>query len=212
MPPLPSPGKVIKLQVKGSNEGGEFMNIFHISYNGANPTTATLNNVDAAIRPSLEHVYGHNGVDTIVSLPWTYTDLSSDTGAVYIVNTAITGTLTGDVVSINNAVCVSWPILRRYRGGHPRNYFALGSSSTLDGSSTINWQDSFIANVQDDLHTFQTTVAASTTTGAGTLALVNVSYYSGGALRTTPLVDTLGIPVAKKRVCSQRRRLGKVGG
>ncbi len=212
MPPLPSPGKVIKLQISGTVEGGEFTNIFHISYTGAAPTTAVLQEIDNNIVAGYSFIYSHNALALLTALNVKYTDLSSDTGAEYLATHAITATLTGVVLPINNAVCVSWPILRRYRGGHPRTYFSIGSGSTLAGSSSIDWQASFLANVQGDCTSFQGDVAAFNTSSAGTLALVNVSYRSGNAIRVTPLVDVLGTCIAKTRVCSQRRRLGKVGG
>ncbi len=43
-----------------------------------------------------------------------------------------------------------------------------------------------------------------------------MSYYEtvGGVrtVRPTPLVDPILVDIAKVRVCSQRRRLGRVGG
>lgn len=212
MPPLPSPGKVVKMQISGTNEGGEFTNIHHISYTGTAPTTAVLAALEAEERSYYTEVYVNGGVDTLQLTEVVLTDLSSDTGAVSIAHPVIVGTLTGAVCSINNAVCVSWPILRRYRGGHPRTYLALGSSSTLEGTSTINWQNSFVDNIVSNLTTWQLHLAGYTTTSMGVMHLCNVSYYSGGAIRDTPLVDILQPPVAKYRVCSQRRRLGKVGG
>jgi hypothetical protein len=212
MPPLPSPGKVIKMQVSGVNEGGEFTNIHHISYVGVQPTVADLTALHGAIDSSYATIFVNNAADTLTELNYKYTDLDSDTGAVYEASQSIAPTLAGVVVSINNAVCVSWEILRRYRGGHPRSYLPLGTGSTLEGTSTINWQASFIANVQANCISFMNAVNAYSGPNIGQCSLVNVSYYSGNARRVTPVIDVIQTAIARTRVCSQRRRLGKVGG
>jgi hypothetical protein len=212
MPPLPSPGKVIKLENFFSNENGRGVNIFHIAYNGNPPSVADLNGLHSAIIASLDYIYNHNGAVSLTVYQQILTDLSSDTGASAEYTDSTTGTVAGAVLPMSAAVVVSWPILRRYRGGHPRSYFPLGTADTLEGTSTIDWQASFLTNVQNDALGFMNGVGDYTGPNIGNTTLVNVSYRSGGSLRPTPLVDLLQHPIAKVRICTQRRRLGKIGG
>lgn len=210
MPPLPSPGKVIKMEVMYHNEDSKAVNLFHIAYTGTQPTISDLTNLYDAIAASLLYIYDHNGVASLIIDLVRLIDLDSDTGNEFQFAPSNLGTLTGDVLSSNNAVVVSHEILRRYRGGHPRSYFMLGSATTLEGSSTNQWQASFLTNVSNDFDSFKAAVNGYSSGGQGQCTLVNVSYRSGNAIRVTPVVDVIVSSIGRARVCSQRRRLGKV--
>lgn len=211
MPPLPSPGKVIKLEFEYHNLDSKAVNIFYLAYAGTAPSITDLTNLDAAVRPDFQAMMGRACVSSTVGDSTKYTDLQTSTGHELLTSLAITGTLTGDVVSSNGAVCVSKEILRRYRGGHPRTYLMAGSATVLAGSSTNQWQASFLANIESDFTTWVAAINAYNSGGQGQLTFVNVSYRSGNAIRVTPVVDTVVSTIVRTRVCSQRRRLGKVG-
>lgn len=209
MPPLPSPGKVIKMTLGGSVEDSDFENIFHIGYTGTAPTSTQLEALQEAIEAGYEYIYSHNGSTSLTLTSVKLVDLSSDTGAEYETTFSVAGTVDGTVNPANVATVVSWEILRRYRGGHPRIYLMTGSSDTFATGSTRIWQPSYIANIQNDCISYLAAVAAATVTGVGPFFPVNVSYWSGKELRGTPVVDIIQTAVSRTRVCSQRRRTGK---
>nr|CRY95962.1 hypothetical protein [uncultured prokaryote] len=212
MPPLPVVPGVVKLVIETVNFDSQALNIHHVQYSGGPPSSSDLEAFHGTILDSIEYVYTHNGIGSLDLVSASYMDLSSDTGATYESALSGSGSLEGDVLPMSSAVVVSHDILRRYRGGHPRTYLAIGSSDTFEADSTRVWQASFLANVQSDFESFRTATRAGVIGTINWLGLCNVSYRSGGELRVTPIVDLITGSVAKTRVCTQRRRLGKVGG
>jgi hypothetical protein len=89
----------------------------------------------------------------------------------------------------------------------------VGGDGDLASGSSKFWQASFLANIQTGFNTFIGLFPH--VLPFGTINPVNVSYYEtvGGVktVRPTPLVDVITGYIAKDRVCSQRRRLGKIG-
>jgi hypothetical protein len=209
VPPLPSPGKVIKMTLGGSVEDSNFENIFHIQYAGSAPTSTQLDSLQAALSDAYSYIYSHNGSTSLTLTSVKLVDLSSDLGAEYETTFSVAGTVDGTVNPANVATVVSWEILRRYRGGHPRIYLMTGSSDTFATGSTRTWQPSYIANVQNDCISYLSAVAAASIAGFSPFVPVSVSYYSGKELRDTPVVDAIQTAVSRTRVCSQRRRTGK---
>jgi hypothetical protein len=90
----------------------------------------------------------------------------------------------------------------------------VGTASDFLTGSTKFWQAAFLANVQAGWTAFL--AAFPLTIGSRTYNPVNVSYWETVAgvrtLRTTPVVDLIVGYLVRERVCSQRRRLGKVNG
>lgn len=212
MPPLPFVPGVAKMICEGHLDDADFVNIFHMQYLGSPPTPTQLDDFIGMVEASLERIYIHNGLPALSLDSVTMIDLSSDIGATTTQLLGTAGTLsTGDVLPASAAVCCSQSISRRYRGGHPRTYFMLGSSATLEGSSMKDWQASFLTNVGTDFGDFVSD-SAGTAGGVTWSGACNVSYVTGGARRPTAVVDHITGVVAHPRICSQRRRLGKVGG
>ncbi len=215
MPPLPSPGMVVKLNLKYHNEDAAAENILHFQYtNPSQATVANLGGLWAYMQADLLAPYVGASLASVVMDEAVLTDLSSSSGAIYSTVPSFGGTNTGAAIAAQNAVVVQHTIQRRYRGGHPRTYMMVGASGDLATSSIKDWQPSFLTNIQSGWTAFDALFPFST--AGGIWSRCSVSYYEtvGGVrtLRTTPLVDQILASVAKSRVCSQRRRLGKVGG
>lgn len=217
MPPLPSIAGVIRYKHNYVNEDASAYMIRYFSYTGSGPVDT--GEIDSFLNSSVMNVdifapFVGAGIGSCHGALTTGEDLSSDTGAEYSVTQDWVGTNTGTAMPSSAAVCVSETILRRYRGGHPRTYMMVGSASDYASSSIKMWQPSFLSNIQsgwdDFLADFPYTI------GSRTWNPVNVSYWEtvGGdrVLRTTPVVDDIVGFIARDRVCSQRRRLGKIGG
>jgi hypothetical protein len=106
----------------------------------------------------------------------------------------------------------SLEINRRYRGGHPRKYLPFGTAGTYASASSKFWDSGFIDDVQTKMAAFLSAVGGRTEGSTNFNDVVNVSYYTGGALRVTPVVDAVTSLAVRTRICSQRRRLGKIDG
>ena len=219
MPPLPSPGMVVKMVLQYHQDDGAAENIFHFQYtNPSQATSANMGGLWAFMETDFLAAYVGASLAAVTMDKVTLTDLSSSSGAEYTTTPSFTGTNTGSVLPASAAVCVQHVIARRYRGGHPRTYMMVGSASDFATSSVKDWQASFLTNIQNGWNSFNALFPFST--AGGIWSRCNVSYYEtvivGGVptrqVRATPLVDTIESDIAKVRVCSQRRRLGKIGG
>jgi len=192
---------------------------FFIHYTGTAPTAADLATFDAAIVTA----YGTNLKslqDTGGLLIQVHSvDLDSVTGAVDVTGASVGGTRTGGVLGASTALVDSYRVARHYRGGHPRGYWPFGTQTDLNDRNT--WKSTLLSAADTGFAAFFTAVLAAGWGAAGTLTQVNVSYYSGfhvvtspttgrarnvPTLRGTPLIDTVTARKAQSSVGSQRRR------
>jgi len=223
MPALPVIPGVIRLerQFKMSEDNAARVRTF-LSYSGTAPTVAQLNTFAAAIGTS----FGTNlkGLMTPASTleTVTVTDMSSYTGAQGVASPAIQGTRgsggTGTLPA-STAVVVSLEIARRYRGGHPRQYWPFGLSADMQDAQT--WSSSFNSACATGFAADSAAILGSGWTGAGALSGVNVSQYSGFTVhdgttgrarnvstpRTSPIIDAVLSLVVRLGIGAVRKRL-----
>lgn len=212
MPPLPLVPGVIKMTIGGVYHDTQWLNVYHVDYTGSAPSSATLLSYLTAFASTVATAYsGEMSVDNEIT-EFTAIDLSTNTPGFASYAVSVFGTRTGDFNPASVAMVVSHEIARRYRGGHPRTYLPWGTAGTFASGSTKDWDPAFVTNCQS---VFAGLVGAFTgiTEGGTTFNnMVNVSYRSGNAPRVTPVVDVVTSHIVRSRICSQRRRLGKVGG
>jgi hypothetical protein len=220
VPPLPSVSGVIRVAVTGIyGSSNTVVSRFFVHYSGTAPTNAQLNTFCAAVRAT--HV---TNVKPLSGGQWELTevvaeDLSSATGAVGLWAGADGGSRAGSPLAASTAMVIAYQIARRYRGGHPRGYWPLGVSGDLTGAQ--EWSSTFQTAVNTGMAAFFAGVLAAGWTGAGTLTHVNVSYFSGFTVVTSPttgrarnvptlrgsaIVDTVLGYSARHVPGSQRRR------
>lgn len=221
MPPLPSPGNVIKCEMIFDLDGKTGPGSrFFLSYTGGPPTATGLNNLAAALgtytTADLESL-----MNTTVSLATTKcTDLSSSTGAIGTAAPGVTGTRTGSGLPLNACVVIDYVISRRYRGGKPRGYWPFGVVADMVGNDT--WSSTLITQVNSGFGSFMASVLAFTLATCTLQQHVNVSWYEGftnytgsggrakvrNSLRSGgPVVDNVSTHSTRTVVGSQRRRL-----
>lgn len=212
MPPLPVVPDVIKLIIAGTYHDTAWLNIFHVGYSGGAPNSGNLNSYLVNIDPVIATAYeAEMSVDNEVT-SYTAIDLASATGAQYTYNVSHFGVRTGDFVPANVAMVCSMEINRRYRGGHPRKYLPWGTAGTYATGSTKDWDSGFVADCQSKIDTMMAGIIGLSYGTTNFASNVNVSYRSGGAVRPAAVVDTITSHIIRTRICSQRRRLGRVGG
>jgi hypothetical protein len=219
MPALPPVNKVVRCVLTLADASDlHTLNRIFISYSGTAPTDAQLaafaNSVGANWGAHLKSSFDTSSLLEIV----TCEDLTSNTGATGSANPGILGTRAGVTLSAAAAAVVSFSILRRYRGGHPRSYLAAGVQSDLQTKQT--WTNGFATGLASAYAAFIVDTIASGWAAAGTLAQVNVSYFSGftnhtypsgrtrpiPTPRVTPVVDPILAVRVNTTVGSQRRR------
>jgi hypothetical protein len=219
MPPLPAVPGVLKLVLSSSRSDSDVENILHIGYTGSPPSAANISTyLTSYVAPASETLFNAEGSTDLTGTTIEGIDLSSDTGASASVDFSSTGTRTGDFAPSSACVVTSWTIGRRYRGGHPRTYWPFGTAGTYESGSSKLWDTGFISAVETALGVWEGVITDVTVGATVFNTLVNVSYVDKNLnpdppyRRTTPVVDVITGLVVKQRICSQRRRLGKLLG
>lgn len=219
MPALPSVADVLKVQLLWTDGAdNDVYNVMYFRYSGGAPSAADAASLATA-------VFNAGGFfDTVMSSDTSLTgvivtDLSSPSSAQgeHAGNTP--GTRTGGHLTGGAAVVVSYQIARRYRGGKPRNYFPFLTSADLQTRQL--WATAALGNVHDQFSSFIGAVIGATGGSTTITAHVNVSYYQGSRvvtspttgrarnvpiLRAVPQVDTINSFVVRTIPGSQRRR------
>lgn len=221
MPALPDAPGCLRIALSGSiDAAAPFLTRFYTFYTGTAPTVAELNTFNTAVATSYT-THLDPLVDTMSVITQIETiDLTSPTAAVATKPVTLTGTRSGGVAPSEMCVVVSYEIARRYRGGHPRGYWRMGTLT--DYVVPKQWSGTLITAVNTGVAAFMTDVNAAGWSGAGTLGQVNVSYYKGftvvtnpttgrarnvPTVRSSPLTDAVTAIAAKTSVGTQRRRL-----
>lgn len=219
MPPLPSVPGVVKLIISSSRSDSDIENILHIGYSGSPPAAANLTSyLGTYFNIATSIMFNAEGSTDLIGVTTEAIDLSSDTGASATETFTATGTRTGDFAPASASVVTSWTIGRRYRGGHPRTYWPFGTAGTYEAGSSKLWDSTFIGDVETKVGAWQAAITNVTVAATVFNDLVNVSYVSKEVnpdppyRRPTPVVDVITAAVVKQRICTQRRRLGKLLG
>lgn len=212
MPPLPDVPQVCKVIISGQYHDAKWINIWYSHYSGGAPSSADIVNYLTSIGTNIAIAYGAEmSVDNEVT-GMECIDLTSPTANSGSITLSTFGARTGDFTPASVALVASLEINRRYRGGHPRKYLPWGTAGTYATGSTTQWDSGFVADCQshiDDILNDFSGVTEGATTWDGT---VNVSYRNAGAVRVTAVVDPILSAIIRPRICTQRRRLGRVGG
>jgi len=207
VPPLPFVPGVAKIIVKQNLAGVNCYNILHADGGaGTGWTTTELNALASAVRSSWVTNVIPLQSSNLTLQDVTCIDLASETGPSGVATGSTAGTGTSSTAGANAAVCWSWQISRRYRGGHPRTYIGGIPSIQLSNANTIvtTYQTAH-ANAAAALRT----AVNGVTTSAGTAKLAVVHYYRAKILLDTPLVSQITGVAVDTRLDSQRRRLGR---
>jgi hypothetical protein len=219
MPPLPSVPNVVRVDWLWSDSADTNVSTKqYFKYSGSPPTSADCVALAAEIY-SLQSAM-HAQWDGLTVLEGTrVTDLSSPSGGLGEHAESTTGTRPGNSLAGGIAVLVNYVISRRYRGGKPRNYFPFFVASDL--TTRQSWFGTSLTELDSALSTYFGGVAGLSSGGTTLGDHVNISYYDGfrvvtspttgrarnvPTLRTTPLVDTILSYAASSRPSSQRRR------
>jgi hypothetical protein len=146
----------------------------------------------------------------------TITDLTSPTSGEGVWLGTHPGTRGDDSIPANAAVLIHYPVLTRYRGGHPRQYLYVGGNADLQGAA--EWATLFQAEALAHWQAFIDDVQALSSGGTSLSNLCAVSYISKEVnpvppfRRPVPMVLDLdvGASDAELEMASQRRRIGRV--
>jgi len=210
----PTPSKVCKVRQ-------------HWRYTGGPPTNADC----VAFANEAMTEFAAAGGAALMRSAWTLestfvTDLTGPTmGMGGSTHSAIPGTRdsgSGHTLPDDVAVLANYSVGRRFRGGHPREYWPFGEAEDLLDQRT--WSGALLAAVDTFISTYLAAFAAFTTGSTSLNAQVLLSYYEGfrvvdgstgrarnvPLVRAAPLIDALAFIGSNHGIASQRRRRGKI--
>lgn len=222
MPPLPSPGNVIRISFYISDESDiPAGSRIYAAYSGSPITQTNINalatNVAAEWNTNLASLTATT--DTLDSIECQ--DLSSSVGVVGVASPSDAGTRSGTAMPASVAANIGHVIDRHYRGGKPKTFLRCGVIADLHSSETNQWSSTFLTALKTGWQAFIAGVISTANCNIGNV--VNVSYYQGFTsvlnpvtgrtrdvpkLRTgSPQVDTITDAIIRPKLGSQRRRL-----
>lgn len=200
---------VLRFRYAGTFQGAPWVNGFALSYNGTPPLQGQLDPLATALRQEWLSYWGGLLSDQTTLLSTTVWDISSTEGVSGVDNVVEHGqTVLTNLLPVNSAVVVSWPVVSRYRGGHFRTYIVPRSNLDITSGRLLN--GSTVTAYQGAAAAFRTAVNTLSLNGS-TLTLCGVRYFptGEGVVRTSGRPFPFGVPAVHGRLDTQRRRLGK---
>lgn len=221
MAPLPPVANVLKARILfriGSKPTQGVRQFYR--WSGTAPTSATLNTLAQDLYNAIVTAGFATVASTKVKLTGTeLIDLTSAMGATGSYEATTTGARAGVALPAADCFVSSYEITRRYRGGHPRSYWPLGTDLDETGPQLFKSASvtAFTTFVEDINTGFVGTSVGGTTVGNH----VAIAYYEGFTavmnpltgryrnvpkLRTTPLVTNVTSIIGRNYIGSFRRR------
>lgn len=204
---LPPAVGIAKIIVKQTLAGVNVFNVLHAQTADLTPWNSTgLGSLATAVRAAWVANVLPLQSNQLALTDVQCVDLSSDTGFDAIATGNNPGSAAGVPMAANTAICWSWKILRRYRGGHPRTYIGGIPVSAASNSNTM------INSVQTSHAAAATALRGAingVTTPTGTAFMCVVHYHRAKAILPVPLVSLVNGVSVDTRFDSQRRRLGR---
>jgi len=204
---LPFAGGVARIIVKQQQGGVNIFNVLHavdpahLAWQPAELTALATAVRQAWVANVLPLVNSSLNLSDVVC-----TDIGYDTGAEATVTGANLGGVAGTGMSANTAICWSWKIARRYRGGHPRTYIGAIPLTAVTSPNTIS---PAMVTAHAAAATAVRAAVNGVAVGAGTARLCVVHYVRAKAILPVPLVSEITGSSVDTRLDSQRRRLGR---
>lgn len=204
LPPIPGTAKII---VKQALAGVNVYNILHATTSDVStPSAGDLAALATAVRSSWVSLVLPLQHTALTLTDVQCVDLSSATGSEATVSGNNPGTAVGLVCPANSAICWSWKVSARYRGGHPRTYIGGIPISALTTANTI-----IPSSVTAHLNAANSLRAAINAVGisGGNWVMTVASYVKDKAPRPSPVARIINSVSVDSRLDSQRRRLGR---
>jgi hypothetical protein len=196
----------MRFAVSGTNQGQKWVNIFHSKYSNTPADGATINSICQAVHTAYVNAFTTLWSSSTVLITVDGQDLASRTAATGTFSLTHPGVQTTIPMSLQVALCISWSISDRYRGGHPRTYlpgidgnFVTGGRllTTAGHTAYLNAAAGFLTNMN------------AMTAGGSSWQMCCVRYFSQHQLLANPYVRTITGQSVHGRIDTQRRRLGK---
>lgn len=213
MPALPAVPSVIRLRLQGQMSGTPWNVVQYARFSGSPPSDTDLLNTGTAVGAAWNAAIAQLCFTGVSLQRVQVTDLTrADAGQVEA-TTVHLGTRAGSGNPNQVALCASYQIAARYRGGHPRTYWP--ASVQGDITNGRQWSTTFLT-LADGACTDYVGNINLITQGGAPLVFSAVSFYKGKdpttgkpLVRATPVVYPVISVEVHPRVDTMRSRLGK---
>lgn len=215
MPPKPPLANTVKLEVNWANSlGRPAHNIAYAQFAGSVDTSSPtlLGQVAAALFSAF--TTGSPHIMSQLSAQWNLVSVtcSDNSGAsdaqATTTSSPFAGASSGPSLPPQCAVCISWDIAARYRGGKPRWYLPGVPNTAQTETDDSGLSSTFATAVEQGANQLESQFNASSP-GGNDIILGTISYFTGKAPRVTPLFRPFAAARVHERLDSQRRRSGK---
>lgn len=204
------PAHVLRVAAEGSVDGVNWANVFWIRNGGGQ--TPQLGNLTALL-DDIGDLYENQFLNVLAST----VSLSKIVGLYYgptggdigsEVEHAATGGDSTQALPNNCSMCISWHVIPRYKGGHPRTY--LPPSTVARTASPRLWQTAEVTGMAQRANNFLASINGATHGELSDLHLGTVSFVLRGDWRSPPVFRDFSPNGATvdARIDSMRRRLG----
>lgn len=220
MPALPPVPGVIKVRLIGTQDASiPWGSRFFVEYTGGPPSATDLDSLATNVATDFHSNLMPYATDDKILTQVICEDLSSSSGAVGEVTVSDAGSSGGTPLAASTALVINHQINRRYRGGKPKIFLPLGDTAVR--SQNNEWTSALVSSVTAAWNTFVTAVLAGSYSSFTLLTFVNISYYEGftvvtsptthrarnvPTLRITPVIDTIVSNSVAQKLGSVRRR------
>jgi hypothetical protein len=213
MPPRPPLPTTVKIELNWTSDGiAVAHNIAYGQFGTGVDTTDDTTLLDTA--NAMMTSYASSGLPAQLSEHWglssvTVSDNGGTSEAVQISTHArVPGTDASTPFPPQVAVCASWQISARYRGGKPRWYLPGITMNAVSASYGSALLASWATATASALASLESSFNSSSPNGHD-IILGTISYRTGNAPRVTPVFRVFNLPKVHERLDSQRRRSGK---
>lgn len=108
-----------------------------------------------------------------------------------------------------NAVALSWQVPLTYRGGKPRTYLPGVPTNATAPAGSSELSGTYVSNLENAAHQFLNGIESMIVDAIEGFTLGLLSYYTGHAVRPSPVYNPFEGVRVHQRMDSQRRRSGK---
>ena len=117
------------------------------------------------------------------------------------------GAVGGAFLPANVSAVISWQIASTYRGGKPRSYLCGIPAAAQENANLVS--DAYVADYTADAISFASELRALSY-GSLTAVDIGCQHFFRHNAAITPYFDSFSAAQCQKRICTQRRRLGKL--
>lgn len=206
MPALRPVPAVARVTCRGTANGQAIVNVFHVKWTGGNFDLPAITYVANLVKGAYEANFAPRLGSTWAGDTVRAVDLSLTAGQEATV--ALAGTSAGSAVQTpqSAACCVTWRIMRHYRGGHPRTYLGPLATTAIQNPTTL--ADAYVTQVITSANAFLSAINLGSTSG-NTMRLVAVHRTQDQAELIVPQTSDIISATADTRIDTMRRRLGR---